>query len=353
MRSKLDDRLACADPARGLASKVPTEVWSQLADSIMATTPAKAVAAEHQAAPFRAPRIPALARLRGVRRAAAILVAVCALLVAPVAFDAANRPGGASAAAAEVLDQAAINATDPSTSSAQYWKITTQTRDSASSATGAQTSVVINYVAVDGNRPTYTIWPPNGTRAVPTAQTTNLAPNDLRGGWQTPNMGFLNQLPKNVADLRARLYHDAQDHGPSIDAEVVVYVADALRSGIVPSDLRAALYQVLKTVPGVEVTAQAVSLGGRTGIAIARPEPLNGERQELIIDPSSGDLIGERTVAVDANQQVRTGSVITETSVTRSLVDEIPPTTVQGAQRSECSVSSDGAVTCSSNKQQP
>jgi len=44
-----------------------------------------------------------------------------------------------------------------------------------------------------------------------------------------------------------------------VDGEVIVYVADVLRSGLVPADLRAALFQVLKAVPGVDVSETRVS----------------------------------------------------------------------------------------------
>ena len=47
-------------------------------------------------------------------------------------------------------------------------------------------------------------------------------------------------------------------HGSSVDGEVIVYVADVLRSGLVPADLRAALFQVLKAVPGADVTETRV-----------------------------------------------------------------------------------------------
>ena len=257
---------------------------------------------------------------RRVRRTVAVLAAACALIAAPVGLSLTGRPTGASVAAAGVLDTAAIHAIDPPASADQYWKITTTggqaatrhaTRDGTDvSSTWWVLDRTIAYVAVDGARPTYTEWATGlsqrqltggpGWSPMPretSIETTNLTPNDLPGGWQTPNPTFLAALPRDVDQLRERLYTDAEGHGQSVDGEVVVYVADVLRSGLVPADLRAALFQVLKTVPDVDITSKAVTLQGQPGVGIARTEPVNGTRQEIIIDPGTGLLIGERTVA--------------------------------------------------------
>ena len=78
-------------------------------------------------------------------------------------------------------------------------------------------------------------------------RTTNLAPVDIPATWQVPTPAWLAALPRDTDALRARMYADAAGHGPSTDAEVLVIAADVMRSGLVPADLRAAVFRVLRT----------------------------------------------------------------------------------------------------------
>jgi RNA polymerase sigma-70 factor (ECF subfamily) len=72
-----------------------------------------------------------------------------------------------------------------------------------------------------------------------------------------------------------------------------------LRSGIVPGDLRAALFQAAALTPGVELVDHQANLNGQIGVAVGRYEPSTGVRQEIIFDPHTGMVIGERDVLVD------------------------------------------------------
>ena len=113
------------------------------------------------------------------------------------------------------------------------------------------------------------------------------------GSWQDPTPSFLAGLPRDPGQLYARLQADAPDNGRG-NAELLVYAADALRSGLVPADLRAALYQTLTRLDGVDLVDQAANLDGRVGTAIGIDD---GQfRQDIIIDPTTGAFIGEREV---------------------------------------------------------
>lgn len=363
MRSHLTDQLTAADPARTVGNHIPDGVWLELADDIMKDAPIAT-------APDPVSTSVAIPNRHRARRVAVILVAAAALIAAPVGFNLTGRPSGASVAAAGVLDRAAIKAVDPAAKPEQYWKITstggsmagtTETRGGVEvTANWWVSSTTISYVAVDGSRPTFTDsrggdvqrqinGPPGVGRTAPSASidTATLTPNDLPGGWQTPNRVFFDRLPRDVTALRERLYADADGHGQSTDGEVLVLVADVLRSGLVPADLRAALYRVLKTVPDVEVTANAVTIQGRTGVALARTETVDGARQEIIIDPQSGLLIGERSVILESSIGQAVGTVLDETGVTRTLVDEVPAQIRARAHLSVCSVDADNGTTCS------
>jgi len=84
----------------------------------------------------------------------------------------------------------------------------------------------------------------------------------------------------------------------SRDEDNFVRITDILRSGLVPAPQRAALLNALSRIPGVAATDNIANLDGVTGVAIGRNEPLReGERQEIIIDPNTGLVIGERAMS--------------------------------------------------------
>ncbi|MFC0109133.1 hypothetical protein [Kibdelosporangium aridum] len=73
--------------------------------------------------------------------------------------------------------------------------------------------------------------------------------------------------------------------------------ADALRSGLLPAEVRSALYQALTRLRGLELTDSAANLDGHKGIALGIDD---GERRrEIIVDPGTGAFIGERQILSD------------------------------------------------------
>jgi 3D (Asp-Asp-Asp) domain-containing protein len=93
---------------------------------------------------------------------------------------------------------------------------------------------------------------------------------------------------------------NAQYNGGSAsrDEDNFVRITDILRSGLVPAPQRAALLDALSRISGVTATDDVANLDGVTGIAIGRNEILRaGQRQEIIIDPDTGLVIGERTMS--------------------------------------------------------
>jgi hypothetical protein len=93
---------------------------------------------------------------------------------------------------------------------------------------------------------------------------------------------------------------DAQYNGGSAsrDEDNFDRIAGILRSGLVPAPRRAALLDALSRVSGVTAVDNVANLDGVTGVAIGRNELLRaGQRQEVIIDPDTGLVIGERTLS--------------------------------------------------------
>lgn len=159
------------------------------------------------------------------------------------------------------------------------------------------------------------------------AEEANTQPCVEDGTWQTPDEAFMASLPRDADKLYKRLRTDTSGHGPDVNMEILVYVADMLRSGLVPADLRAALYRVLARVPTLEIIDKIANLDGRTGVAFGIEHA--GQRQDIIIDPQTGEFIGERQVMTEASSDgpsggyLPAGTVTTHTSVTTSVVDEI------------------------------
>jgi hypothetical protein len=141
---------------------------------------------------------------------------------------------------------------------------------------------------------------------------------DMPGGWQTPNERWLASLPRDPQALYDRLRKDAPENGRG-DAELLVYVADALRSGLIPAELRAAMYRALGKLPGLEITDKQANLDGRVGIAYGMND--GTLRQEMIIDPATGEFIGERETFTKDERGLPAGTVMEYTSMTTAVVD--------------------------------
>jgi len=138
------------------------------------------------------------------------------------------------------------------------------------------------------------------------------------GSWQVPNAEFLASLPRDTDELYDRLRADTEDRGQDPDLEMVVYVADVLRTGLVPADLRAALYRALAKVPGLQITEQVANLDGVHGTAYGISA--KGQRHDVIVDPGTGQFIGERQVTEEGYENLPAGTVTEYTSVTTAVV---------------------------------
>jgi hypothetical protein len=141
------------------------------------------------------------------------------------------------------------------------------------------------------------------------------------GGWQNPTADFVNSLPADPHKLYDRLRADTQGHGRDPDLEMVVYVADAIRSGLVPAKIRANLYRALALMPALEISEGNANLAGRTGIALGVDR--TGIKQELIIDPATGQVIGDRETITDAKGAIPAGTVIALSSMTTGVAPRI------------------------------
>jgi hypothetical protein len=148
-------------------------------------------------------------------------------------------------------------------------------------------------------------------------------------GWQEPTPAWLATLPTDPQAMMARLRQDSPAFKPGNgrgDAELLTYVADALRNGLIPANVRGVLYQTLAMLPDLKITEQVANLDGKTGVAMGIDDPENHTRQEIIVDPNTGQFIGERETNLVAQGGLKAGQVTESTSVTTSVVNSIGST---------------------------
>lgn len=298
---------------------------------------------------------------RGLLVSAAAAVLVGAIVVADVVAFGGKQPG-ATAEAAEVLDNAAaatIKTSDPVVGPGQYLKIeTTSVNFGGAQATdGSQISWLDRtggQVYVPADRKGEWVWnredriPLESSSAAAKAAAAEMRKADQgRPEGQSPMVGILrapggafygneptviagtpliqaNSLPRDPQALLDLIHERTKGAGKSPESEAFVTIADSLRTGVVPADLRAALYKAAALIPGVTVGDRQATVDGRTGIAIGIPSPDGVARTDIIIDPTSGLVIGEQDVLLKDHLGSPAGTVSTWTSVKTSVVDSAP-----------------------------
>lgn len=278
--------------------------------------------------------------------------ALTAALVATNVVGLAGWRGGADAAAAAVLEAAAVATTqtpDPIVGPGQYLLVHT----SAVYMAGAQpdggreeaskfgyfleTFEQDLYVPSDRSddwvqyRPAKEVAQTFGPMSEGAAAVFPRDPEELLRG---PAGGFLGgpadtsaqeyaALPRDPLRLLNWIYVETLGLGSSRDGEAFTWIGDQLKRGLVPADLRATMYRAAAMIPGVTSVENQANFDGRIGTAIRRAETEAGY-DELIIDPVTGELIGERSVYLLASGEIQAGTAASWSAVTVRVVDSAP-----------------------------
>ncbi len=285
----------------------------------------------------------------GISSVAAAALAVTLVLTDVVGF--AGWQGGADAAAAAVLEQAASSAVqvaDPVVGDGEYLLV--ETKAVHLNSTGSTSFLALTtdqmYIPADRNddwvwfRPVsqpYGSFGP-GSQAASDANFASIYAEygkdhveKLRapaGRWYSGDSQVspeaLSDLPRDPHQLLNFIYRTTLGSGPSKDGEALVFIADRLRSGVLPADVRASLYQAAALIPGVEFVEDQATLDGRTGTAIGRVETNGNFRQDIIVDPDTGLFIGERSTQLTDQYGVPANTATSWTTVTTTVVAEAP-----------------------------
>ncbi len=299
----------------------------------------------------------------GRRRAAAwtgfSVLGATGLTVTLVAVNVMGVPGvevgGAEPAAASVLESAATAAlqfSDPTVAPGQYLLVQTdavylgQGSISADDQTAAFLEKYHDELYVPANREDDWVWvqcerTPAGTfgpESEALAEDQGVSGADVRRsfpGGITPTGAFAGYnngsestvdyaaLPQSPQQLLQKIYEMNEAALP--DDQALAWIVETLMHGTVPAEFRAVLYETAALIPGVTITEKQATLNGATGVAVGRVEPERKERQDLIIDPATGQFIGQRIVLLDGiGDYVPPGTVMASTAVTTSVVDAAP-----------------------------
>jgi len=105
------------------------------------------------------------------------------------------------------------------------------------------------------------------------------------------------QLPSDPDELRERVrgLAEASHPWPRTDAQMFVVIGDLLRDPLTPPDVRASLFGLAATLPGIQLLGEMRDEVGREGIAVSMTHWWV-EQHIIIFDPQTSALLEERTV---------------------------------------------------------
>ena len=161
---------------------------------------------------------------------------------------------------------------------------------------------------------------------------------ERRMAWQTANHRAAREDPTPSTDLfaagclpghrpaLAKLPVDTLALALKLEARRTLHgIAGLIGEAVLPVPLLQALYSIAARLPGAEVLATATDELGRASLGIARVE--RGRRVELIFDPDSFELLGNREVMVDpVVGYAPPGALVGWTAyLSRETVDSLPP----------------------------
>lgn len=146
------------------------------------------------------------------------------------------------------------------------------------------------------------------------------------GGEQSGVLGaaHIAGLPRDPDALVRRIEAAPRGAGATDELHVFDTISGLLRTGLVPADLRATMYEALATLPDVVVTEEQASLDGRTGTAIGLPAWSATQQRDVIIDPAEGTYLGERSIQTRRTGSIPAGTVIDSVAVHVTPVNNQP-----------------------------
>ena len=122
----------------------------------------------------------------------------------------------------------------------------------------------------------------------------------------------LRHLPTTEPASRRYLYHHLDGQNPP-DQQAFITAGDLIRDNYIRPAALAAIFRAVAHIPGVTVVHGAVSADGRRGIAVQRV--YHGISDQLIFDPQTYAVIGEREVVVGPGTGIKVGTIMDLTTI--------------------------------------
>lgn len=134
---------------------------------------------------------------------------------------------------------------------------------------------------------------------------------------------FYEQLPSDPYRLLNRVYRTTPYGTADFDQYAFQQIRDMLISGvgIAAAGANATLLDAVAMIPGVTVSDDHARIGGRVGFAIGRGLDV---RDDLVIDPATGSVLGERSTQLAENSAFPTGTLYLSVAISTSIVDAAP-----------------------------
>lgn len=269
--------------ALAAARTVPPPSAAVLAASLAAVRAAAAAEdVSAAAAPAPAPRS-RHHRRRWIAAAACVAAIAAGVTVLPTVGRGGHSPASANAASA-FLNEVASHTTGPDASEVKVWRTSMKVLHPG---IGTQDATLYQ----DSHRMVYRS-PAIEYRSVPRGP-------DAEYGWLIGNgrlkWSELPGLPTGTDALRARL-----TNGSTPDIYTFSAIGGLLATSPADTELRAALFRVLASLPGVHLDGPAKDVLGRTGTEISKSGQDFGDTVTIrvLIDPRTGRLLQSETVAL-------------------------------------------------------
>jgi hypothetical protein len=109
-----------------------------------------------------------------------------------------------------------------------------------------------------------------------------------------------------------------------INEHLFEQLADIIKRPGATTEVRATAYRALALIPGIVIAANSVVLDGSSGTAFTLSTATAGKSEEIVIDLTTGNYIGERLVLSETFGNLPGGTVLELTAVTTSVVDSAP-----------------------------
>jgi hypothetical protein len=180
---------------------------------------------------------------------------------------------------------------------------------------------------------TYLVGGDNSWRAYSSTREAWLSVDGSRDGAVTPSgstelveigahestPAYQADLPTTAGAMKEHLYREAGKGQKNGDDAVAFEAGRALaQESYLPSPVRAALFEAMAAIPGVESVDDAVNVAGEHGVAVTYR--IGDRRDELLFDPRSHKVIGTRSVFLGQAAGLPPGTVMYTSAVLESAV---------------------------------